>query len=61
MIAPPHIRVHHRLQHLPDHNVPTTPDRVNGIQNPESRIQVEALDKNAKDFGIHYYPVNDIR
>ena len=46
---------------VPDHNVPTTPDRVNGIQNPESRIQVEALDKNAKDFGIHYYPVNDIR
>ena len=46
---------------VPDHNVPTTPDRVNGIKNPESRIQVEALDKNAKDFGIHYYPVNDVR
>ncbi len=46
---------------VPDHNVPTTPDRVNGIENPESRIQVEALDKNAADFGIHYYPVNDIR
>ena len=46
---------------VPDHNVPTTPDRVNGIENPESRIQVEALDKNARDFGIHYYPVNDIR
>ncbi|WP_422032094.1 3-isopropylmalate dehydratase large subunit [Roseovarius sp.] len=46
---------------VPDHNVPTTPDRVNGIENPESRIQVEALDKNARDFGVHYYPVNDIR
>jgi 3-isopropylmalate/(R)-2-methylmalate dehydratase large subunit len=46
---------------VPDHNVPTTPDRVKGIENPESRIQVEALDKNAADFGIHYYPVNDIR
>ena len=46
---------------VPDHNVPTTADRVNGIENPESRIQVEALDKNAKDFGVHYYPVNDIR
>ncbi|GAW33763.1 3-isopropylmalate dehydratase large subunit [Roseovarius sp. A-2] len=46
---------------VPDHNVPTTPDRVKGIENPESRIQVEALDKNAEDFGIHYYPVNDIR
>ncbi|WP_299637095.1 3-isopropylmalate dehydratase large subunit [uncultured Ruegeria sp.] len=46
---------------VPDHNVPTTPDRVNGIENPESRIQVEALDKNARDFGIHYYPVHDVR
>ncbi|MEX0317112.1 MAG: 3-isopropylmalate dehydratase large subunit [Ruegeria sp.] len=46
---------------VPDHNVPTTEDRVNGIDNEESRIQVEALDKNAKDFGIHYYPVSDIR
>jgi len=46
---------------VPDHNVPTTPDRVNGIENEESRIQVNALDQNAKDFGINYYPVNDIR
>ena len=46
---------------VPDHNVPTTPDRVSGIKNEESRIQVEALDKNAKDFGINYYPVNDVR
>jgi 3-isopropylmalate/(R)-2-methylmalate dehydratase large subunit len=46
---------------VPDHNVPTTLDRVNGIANEESRIQVEALDKNARDFGIHYYPVSDVR
>ena len=46
---------------VPDHNVPTTLDRAKGIENEESRIQVEALDKNAKDFGIHYYPVSDIR
>ncbi len=46
---------------VPDHNVPTTLDREGGIDNVESRIQVEALDQNAKDFGIHYYPVNDIR
>ncbi|MBL6427738.1 MAG: 3-isopropylmalate dehydratase large subunit [Maritimibacter sp.] len=47
---------------VPDHNVPTTLDRVNGvIENEESRIQVEALDKNAKDFGLHYYPVSDVR
>ncbi|PCH67826.1 MAG: 3-isopropylmalate dehydratase large subunit [Rhodobacteraceae bacterium] len=46
---------------VPDHNVPTTPDREQGIKNEQSRIQVEALDKNARDFGIHYYPVSDIR
>lgn len=46
---------------VPDHNVPTTWDREKGIDNEESRIQVDALDKNAKDFGINYYPVSDIR
>jgi 3-isopropylmalate/(R)-2-methylmalate dehydratase large subunit len=47
---------------VPDHNVPTTLDRANAATMTEdSRIQVEALDKNAKDFGIHYYPVSDIR
>ena len=47
---------------VPDHNVPTTAGRDNPDQMPEdSRIQVAALDKNARDFGIHYYPVEDIR
>ncbi|MGV6838595.1 MAG: 3-isopropylmalate dehydratase large subunit [Planktomarina sp.] len=46
---------------VPDHNVPTTWDREDGIDNEESRIQVEALDKNAREFGVVYYPVNDIR
>ena len=47
---------------VPDHNVPTTLDRANAATMTEdSRIQVEALDKNAKDFGIHYYPVDDVR
>ncbi|MEJ5219658.1 3-isopropylmalate dehydratase large subunit [Cognatishimia sp. D5M38] len=46
---------------VPDHNVPTTLDRTMGIDNEESRIQVEALDKNAKEFGVHYYPVSDVR
>ena len=27
----------------------------------DSAIQVAALDKNAKEFGIHYYPVTDVR
>ena len=46
---------------VPDHNVPTTADRVNGIENPEGRIQVAELDKNAKEFGLNYYPMSDIR
>ena len=46
---------------VPDHNVPTTEGRETHIDNEESRIQVEALDKNARDFGINYYPVTDIR
>ena len=46
---------------VPDHNVPTTLDRLKKIDNEESRIQVEALDKNAHEFGIVYYPVDDIR
>jgi len=46
---------------VPDHNVPTTAGRDKHIDNEESRIQVEALDKNARDFGINYYPVSDIR
>ncbi|MFK0685842.1 3-isopropylmalate dehydratase large subunit [Ochrobactrum sp. BD67] len=44
-----------------DHNVPTSPDRVNGIKNEESRIQVEALAKNAADFGVEYYSERDRR
>ncbi|MCW9043986.1 MAG: 3-isopropylmalate dehydratase large subunit [Pseudopelagicola sp.] len=46
---------------VPDHNVPTTLDRAKGIDNEESRIQVDALDTNAKEFGINYYPVSDVR
>ena len=43
-----------------DHNVPTT-DRALGIDEEESRIQVEALDQNVKDFGIPYFNMMDER
>jgi 3-isopropylmalate/(R)-2-methylmalate dehydratase large subunit len=44
-----------------DHNVPTT-DRSAGIIEPESRLQVETLDRNVKDFALpHYFDMNDIR
>ena len=55
------VRAPQRTIAVPDHNVPTTPDREKGIENEDSRIQVEALDRNAREFGINYYPVNDIR
>ena len=43
-----------------DHNVPTT-DRRGGIKNPESRLQVETLAKNAKQFGVEYFDELDRR
>jgi 3-isopropylmalate/(R)-2-methylmalate dehydratase large subunit len=47
---------------VPDHNVPTTLDRADAkTMTEDSRIQVDALETNAKDFGIHYYPVSDVR
>jgi len=43
-----------------DHNVPTT-DRSHGIADPISRLQVETLDRNAHDFGVTYFDINDRR
>jgi 3-isopropylmalate/(R)-2-methylmalate dehydratase large subunit len=43
-----------------DHNVPTT-DRALGITDPESREQVETLERNAEEFGVEYLAMNDIR
>ncbi len=43
-----------------DHNVPTT-DRSDGISDEQSRIQVETLDNNARDFGIEYFNELDMR
>ncbi|GAB4180897.1 MAG: 3-isopropylmalate dehydratase large subunit [Thalassobaculales bacterium] len=43
-----------------DHNVPTT-DRSAGILDEESRIQVETLARNARDFGLTHYGMDDIR
>ncbi len=43
-----------------DHNVPTT-DRSGGIDDEESRIQVEVLTKNCAEFGIELFDMNDVR
>ena len=45
---------------VPDHNVPTS-NRAAGIKDEESRIQVELLERNAKDFGLTYFGMDDIR
>tara|TARA_B100000941_G_C28503142_1_gene555569 strand:+ start:622 stop:2028 length:1407 start_codon:yes stop_codon:yes gene_type:complete len=43
-----------------DHNVPTT-DRTKPIENEDSRIQYETIDKNCKEFGIEFFGLNDVR
>ncbi|MEM8689322.1 MAG: 3-isopropylmalate dehydratase large subunit [Pseudomonadota bacterium] len=43
-----------------DHNVPTT-DRSKGIDDPESRLQVETLARNAAEFDVDYFDENDKR
>jgi len=43
-----------------DHNIQTT-DRSGGILDPESRLQVEQLAENAREFGIEYYDEFDPR
>jgi 3-isopropylmalate/(R)-2-methylmalate dehydratase large subunit len=43
-----------------DHNVPTK-DRDKGITDPESREQVATLERNARDFGVEYFSMDDVR
>src|SRR5215470_392263 len=43
-----------------DHNVPTK-DRAKGIADPESREQIATLERNAREFGVEYLSMDDIR
>ena len=43
-----------------DHNVPTT-DRTKGISDEESKLQVDTLEKNCKEFGIKLFGMDDKR
>ena len=43
-----------------DHNVPTS-DRSLPIEEPESRLQIETLEKNVEEFGVPYFPLRDAR
>ncbi|MDP6660248.1 MAG: 3-isopropylmalate dehydratase large subunit [Alphaproteobacteria bacterium] len=45
---------------VPDHNVPTT-DRAEGIDDPESRLQVDTLMRNCEEFGIRCFTMGDLR
>jgi 3-isopropylmalate/(R)-2-methylmalate dehydratase large subunit len=45
-----------------DHNIPTVGPRIpSAIQEEDSRIQVETLEKNVKEFGVPYIPILDVR
>jgi len=55
------VRRPHRTIAVPDHNVPTTSDRLDVIEDEESRIQLETLKNNAKIFEVPYIPMEDIR
>ena len=46
---------------VPDHNVPTTADRLSTVKDEDSRVQLDALKKNVADFGVPYIPIDDIR
>ena len=54
------VRSPERTLAVADHNIPTS-DRDKGITDNESRIQVETLGKNASDFSIPYFKMEDIR
>tara|TARA_Y100000591_G_scaffold287519_1_gene271158 strand:- start:2840 stop:4243 length:1404 start_codon:yes stop_codon:yes gene_type:complete len=43
-----------------DHNIPTT-DRSKGIDDHDSKVQVETLEKNCKDFGVRLFGMEDKR
>jgi len=54
------VRAPNKTLAVVDHNVPTT-DRSQGIDDKESRIQVDTLAKNAKEFGVEYFDELDVR
>jgi 3-isopropylmalate/(R)-2-methylmalate dehydratase large subunit len=45
---------------VPDHNVPTT-DRSKPIEDTTSRIQVETLEENCREFGVQLFGMRDKR
>ena len=54
------VRQRHAALAVADHNVPTT-DRRFGIKEEDSRIQVDTLTENCRDFGVTLFEMNDKR
>ena len=44
-----------------DHNIATDASRRTGIEDPESRLQVETLERNVAEFQVPYIPLLDER
>jgi 3-isopropylmalate/(R)-2-methylmalate dehydratase large subunit len=45
---------------VPDHNVPTT-ERAAGVTDPVSKIQVETLGSNCREYGLTEFDMSDVR
>jgi 3-isopropylmalate/(R)-2-methylmalate dehydratase large subunit len=54
------VRQPHATLAVADHNVPTS-DRSEAIADEESRIQIETLEQNVRDFKLPYFGMNDVR
>jgi 3-isopropylmalate/(R)-2-methylmalate dehydratase large subunit len=44
-----------------DHNIPTSKDRNDFIEDKTAELQIKTLEQNCKDFGLTYFPANDKR
>jgi 3-isopropylmalate/(R)-2-methylmalate dehydratase large subunit len=42
-----------------DHNIPTS-NRKAGIDEPESKLQVDTLERNVREFGVPYFAIDSI-
>ena len=54
------VRAPNKTLAVADHNVPTT-DRSKGIDDPESKLQVETMEQNCREFGVPFFETTDRR
>jgi len=60
-VAGRQVRSLHGTIAVVDHNIATDASRRTGIEDPESRLQVETLEKNVAEFNVPYIPLLDER